>query len=161
MKMNDLNLKKLLIIFLIGLLQWSCTTPVEIPEKLISDRTALAMDGYLSNRTPEEIPDDDRITFGYTFEEVDTYLTYLKYVAGEIQMELDSVTFVIAAYPPNPERGNKVYRAIYLKPIFSTQNINRGDTGTETNSEDEAQEFKTILDMSGCCPPQAFIEAQR
>ncbi len=166
MKKSFLNF--LIPIFICPLIFTACTEPVKVPKKLISDATAEQMDQYLQNRTANDIPDDDRLVFGYTFEEMEEYLIYLKDIADKKQLSLDSIQFVIAAYPPHPEKDNKIYRAIYLRPTFKNGNINSvnkaqvsapGDGGaTEEGEHENVTGQRTKLDMSGCCHSAEFIE---
>ena len=169
MKLNNLKISNISFLTLIILLtsMMSCSGPVKVPEKLISDQTAARMDNFLKNRTSLQIPADDRLVFGYTFQEMEDYMVYLKDIANKTQVSLDSIQFVIAAYPPNPDRDNKVYTAIYLRPTFVSQldidKVNKAQVGTITEGETSQEEetYKTILDMSGCCPSDEFISAEK
>lgn len=169
MKTNSFKTSNRYILPIVGiaiLIFSACESPVKVPEKLISDETAATMDYHLSNRTQGQIPTDDGLSFGYTYEELEEYMIYLKDVSKKKNILLDSVKFVIAAYPPNPERGNKVYTAIYLKPTFKKDkkldNINKAQIGGNNEEETENHtEYNTILDMSGCCPSDEFIADQK
>ena len=141
--------------------QIGCKPPVKAPKKLISNETAIMLDNYFENREITDIPNDDRKTFGYTFEEMEHYLAYLKQHAKQRNIVLDSLKFVIAAYPPNQELNNKIYRTIYLKPTYkngSSNQVNKAQVSNNNNHSEEAMEdtAKTILDMSGCCPSSNY-----